>query len=195
MLKVRLEQASYHKYYFCLLQRKGQSAQGNSTQSSSGNTSGQGIPGGAPNGNNSSGQGAPPSGGPGQGTPPSSGSAQGSNGGGQGGGTFGGQEKSSITRLFSNNSLSDQIIWFFPIAIFGFIAAGIKEKIQKSADNRRKISLALWFTWMLPEFIYFSFTTGLFHPYYLTMLSAPIAALTGIGVVSLQALPKVLQVQ
>jgi len=132
--------------------------------------------------------------GPGQGTPPSAppngggqgkgGPGSGGNGGGQGG-TFGGKEKSSITRLFSNNSLSDQIIWFFPLAIFGFIAAGIKERLGKSNDNKRKISLALWFIWMLPEFIYFSFTTGLFHPYYLTMLSAPIAALTGIGVVSM----------
>lgn len=145
---------------------KGQSTQGNSTQSSSSNTSGQGA-----SNNNGQGQGTPPSGGPGK--------------GGKGGGTFGGQEKSSITRLFSNNSLSDQISWLFPLAVFGFIAAAIKERIQKSSDNKRKISLALWFIWMVPEFIYFSFTTGLFHPYYLTMLSAPIAALTGIGVVSM----------
>jgi len=39
--------------------------------------------------------------------------------------------------------------------------------------------------WLIPEFIYFSFTTGLFHPYYLTMLAAPIAALAGIGIVSM----------
>ncbi|AKN30229.1 dolichyl-phosphate-mannose-protein mannosyltransferase [Clostridium carboxidivorans P7] len=151
---------------------KGQSTQGNSKQSTSNNTSGQVAP---PNG-----------GGPGQGTPPSGGGpGKGGNRGGQGGGTFGGQEKSSITRLFSNNSLSDQISWLFPLSVFGFIAAAIKERRQKSSDNKRKISLALWFIWMVPEFIYFSFTTGLFHPYYLTMLSAPIAALTGIGVVSM----------
>lgn len=46
------------------------------------------------------------------------------------GGTFGGQEKASITRLFSNNSLSDQIIWLFPIAIFGFISASINTKLK-----------------------------------------------------------------
>lgn len=39
--------------------------------------------------------------------------------------------------------------------------------------------------WLLPEFIYFSFTKGLFHPYYLTMLAPPIAALAGIGIVSM----------
>ncbi|AWI04797.1 glycosyltransferase family 39 protein [Clostridium drakei] len=161
---------------------KEQSNSGNGTQNFSSNTSGKGTP-----DNNGPGQGAPPNGGSkGQGTPPSGGGpGKGRKGGGQGGGTFGGQEKSSITRLFSNNSLSDQIIWLFPLAIFGFIAAVLKERIQKSSNNKKKISLALWFIWMLPEFIYFSFTTGLFHPYYLTMLSAPIAALTGIGVVSM----------
>lgn len=166
---------------------KGQSTQGNSTQSSSSNTSGQGTSSGVSNNNNDPGQGAPPNGGgQGQGTPPSGGGpGKGGNGRGQGGGTFGGQEKSSITRLFSNNSLSDQISWLFPIAVFGFIAAAIKEKMKKYSNNKRKISLSLWFIWMVPEFIYFSFTTGLFHPYYLTMLSAPIAALTGIGVVSM----------
>ena len=49
---------------------------------------------------------------------------------GGGGGTFGGSEKSSITRLFSKNSLSDQIIWLLPLAMFGFIAAAIKEKLK-----------------------------------------------------------------
>ncbi|OSB12796.1 ArnT family glycosyltransferase [Clostridium botulinum] len=106
------------------------------------------------------------------------------NGGGMGG-TFGGQEVASITRLFSNNSLSDQIIWLFPLAVFGFIAAAIKEKLNKTSDNKRKLSLVLWSMWLLPEFIYFSFIKGLFHPYYLTMLAPPISALVGIGVVSM----------
>jgi len=109
---------------------------------------------------------------------------------GQGGGTFGGQEKSSITRLFSNNSLSDQIIWFFPLAVFGFAAAVIKEKFNKHFDNKRKLDLVLWSMWLIPEFIYFSFTKGLFHPYYLTMMAAPIAALTGIGITAMWQLFK-----
>jgi 4-amino-4-deoxy-L-arabinose transferase-like glycosyltransferase len=109
--------------------------------------------------------------------------------GGQGS-TFGGSEPASLIRLFSNNSLSDQIIWLFPIAFIGFIAAAIQEKLKFPIDNRRKQALVLWFAWLLPEFIYFSFTTGLFHPYYLTMLSAPIAALVGIGTVSMWNLYK-----
>ncbi len=135
--------------------------------------------------NNAQGNMAPPSGDKqGQGGPGGNGSK------GGGGGTFGGSEKSSITRLFSNNSLSDQISWFLPLAMLGFVAAAIKEKLKSSFDNKRKLSLILWFTWLVPEFIYFSFTTGLFHPYYLTMLAAPIAALTGIGIVSMWQLYK-----
>ncbi|NFL75905.1 glycosyltransferase family 39 protein [Clostridium sporogenes] len=118
------------------------------------------------------------------GMPPGDNGMQKPNGGGMGG-TFGGQEVASIARLFSNNSLSDQIIWLFPLAIFGFIAAAIKEKLNKTFDNKRKLSLVLWSMWLLPEFIYFSFTKGLFHPYYLTMLAPPIAALAGIGIVSM----------
>ncbi|APQ97394.1 glycosyltransferase family 39 protein [Clostridium botulinum] len=128
----------------------------------------------------------PPNGdgkGPG-GMPPGDNGMQKPNGGGMGG-TFGGQEVASIARLFSNNSLSDQIIWLFPLAVFGFIAAAIKEKLNKTSDNKRKLSLVLWSMWLLPEFIYFSFIKGLFHPYYLTMLAPPISASVGIGVVSM----------
>ncbi len=92
--------------------------------------------------------------------------------------------------MFSNNSLSDQIIWLFPLAVFGFIAAAIKEKLKPAFDNRKKLALILWSVWLVPEFIYFSFTTGLFHPYYLTMLAPPIAALAGIGIVSMWELYK-----
>ncbi|NFE18923.1 glycosyltransferase family 39 protein [Clostridium botulinum] len=143
---------------------------------------------GAPPNNQDGGKGNanPPNGdgkGPG-GMPPGDNGMQKPNGGGMGG-TFGGQEVASIARLFSNNSLSDQIIWLFPLAVFGFIAAAIKEKLNKTSDNKRKLSLVLWSMWLLPEFIYFSFTKGLFHPYYLTMLAPPISALVGIGVVSM----------
>lgn len=106
------------------------------------------------------------------------------NGGGMGG-TFGGNETASIFRLFSNNSLSDQIIWLFPLSIFGFIAAAIKEKLKPPFNDKRKLGLIMWIMWLLPEFIYFSFTKGLFHPYYLTMMAPPIAALAGIGIISM----------
>jgi len=138
--------------------------------------------------------GTPPSGtgqsayGPGSGgTPPSGGNMPSKMiGGGSGGNsTFGGSEPSSIVRLFSNNSLSDQVIWMFPLALFGLLAAALKEKVRFKVDTKEKQSLLLWGAWLVPVFAYFSFTTGLFHPYYLTMLAPPIAALSGIGMVSM----------
>jgi len=122
--------------------------------------------------------------------PPAGGGPGGGFGGGPGGGsglsgTFGNQTPAGITRLFAKNVLSDQIVWFIPLAVLGFLAAAIREKLRFRLDNKRKQALVLWSMWFLPEFIYFSYNTGLFHSYYLTMLAPPIAALAGIGIVSM----------
>ncbi len=126
-------------------------------------------------------------GGKGQGAPGMGGGFQGGGPGSSSGlaGTFGNQTKSGITRLFSKNILSDQIVWFIPLAFIGFIAAAVKEKLRIKLDNDKKQSLILWFMWLFPEFIYFSFNTGLFHPHYLTMMAPPAAALSGIGIVTM----------
>jgi len=118
---------------------------------------------------------------------PPNGGMQGGGPGGQGGlqGTFGAQVKAGLTRLFIKSMLSDQIVWFLPLALLGFIAGAIKEKLGLKLDNKRKASLVLWFVWLAPEFIYFSYTTGLFHPYYLTMMAPPAAALSGIGIATM----------
>lgn len=152
----------------------------NSSTSTNGTASGSQQSGNAPSSMNG---GNPPSGMSG-GTPPSgfTGNRGGMGGGNSGlAGSFGGQTPSSIIRLFSKNMLSDQVVWFIPLALLGFIAAALKEKLRFKLDNKRKQALALWFLWFLPEFIYFSFNTGTFHSYYLTMLAPPVAALAGIG--------------
>ncbi|NLU07611.1 MAG: glycosyltransferase family 39 protein [Clostridiales bacterium] len=100
-------------------------------------------------------------------------------------GNFGGQTEAGVIRLFSKNILSDQIVWFLPLSLLGFIAAAIVEKLKIPFDNRKKLDLILWMMWLLPEFIYFSYTKGLFHQYYLTMMAPPAAALSGIGLVSM----------
>ena len=105
-------------------------------------------------------------------------------------GNFGGQTQSGFTRLFSKNVLSDQIIWFLPLSFLGFIAAAIVEKLKFPFNDKKKLDLILWIAWLVPEFIYFSFTKGLFHQYYLTMMAPPIAALSGIGLTSMWKLYK-----
>ncbi|OOM74265.1 undecaprenyl phosphate-alpha-4-amino-4-deoxy-L-arabinose arabinosyl transferase [Clostridium puniceum] len=150
----------------------------------------QGMPGTPPDGNNQDGGNMQLPNGNSQGDrnmQPASGGS-----GGKGGvqGSFGAEVKAGITRLFAKSSLSDQIVWFLPLALLGVIAVAIKEKLRFKLDNKRKISLVLWITWLVPEFIYFSFTTGLFHPYYLTMMAPPAAALAGIGITTMWELYK-----
>lgn len=167
---------------------------GNNSNNTAQDQSSQSLPGNPPSGDGNM-QGNPPSGmpsnppsGDGQmGQRPDSNMHGGPMGGGSAGltGTFGGETKSSITRLFSKNILSDQIVWFIPLAVLGFIAAAIKEKLTYKLDNKKKQALMLWFMWFLPVFIYFSFNTGTFHSYYLTMLAPSVAALTGIGLTSM----------
>lgn len=121
-----------------------------------------------------------------------SGMPSGGPGGGMSGlsGSFGGQTEAGVARLFSKNVLSDQIVWFIPLAFIGFIAAALVEKLKGSFNNKKKLDLILWFLWFFPEFIYFSYTKGLFHPYYLTMMAPPAAALSGIGITSMWKLYK-----
>jgi 4-amino-4-deoxy-L-arabinose transferase-like glycosyltransferase len=133
------------------------------------------------------GQGSPVRGDTGQGGPGPGGNFSGGGPGGGSGlaGTFGNQTPAGITRLFLKNILSDQIVWFIPLAFLGFIAAAIKERLRIKLDTNKKQALILWVMWLVPEFVYFSFNTGMFHPHYLTMMAPPAAALSGIGIVSM----------
>ena len=98
--------------------------------------------------------------------------------------------KFSILTLFSKNNMSDQISWLLPLALIGFAVAAIEEKFKFPFDNRRKLSLLLWFMWLLPEFIYFSITKNMINTYYLTTMAPSIAALVGIGLTAMWKLFK-----
>ena len=93
--------------------------------------------------------------------------------------------KTGITKLFYYNNLSDQISWFLPLALIGFIASAIEENFKFPFDNKRKLSLLLWSMWLLTEFVYFSFSKNVTHTYYLTTMAPSIAALTGIGLAAM----------
>ncbi|MGL5414522.1 MAG: glycosyltransferase family 39 protein [Clostridium sp.] len=88
-----------------------------------------------------------------------------------------------IMRLLSPNSMSDQIIWFIPFALLGILVGLIKEKNIFKFTNKRKVALLYLLSWFIPDFIYFSFSGGIAHTYYLTILAAPIAALASIGII------------
>jgi len=68
--------------------------------------------------------------------------------------------------------------WLLPLALMGLplvlVAVGWQWPL-----GEKHLGLLLWAGWLLPELLYFSFTTGLFHSYYLIMLGPPLAALVG----------------
>lgn len=168
--------------------KDGSSASNNSTRNEQGPSDDGGQQGTTSSGGFGNGgqQGTPPNGGFGNRSFSGGRASGGPSGGGSGlQGSFGGQTVQGFTRLFSKNMLSDQIVWFLPLAIIGFIAAAIREKMRFKLDNKRKHSLMLWAVWFFPLFLYFSFNVGTWHDYYLTMIAPPVSALAAIGLVSM----------
>ncbi|MEW5872815.1 MAG: glycosyltransferase family 39 protein [Chloroflexota bacterium] len=83
-------------------------------------------------------------------------------------------------RLF-NPQLAGQASWLLPLALLALLVAARQPQARQPAW---KIALLLWSAWLLPQVVFFSYA-GLFHRYYLEMLSPAIAALSGAGLASL----------
>jgi 4-amino-4-deoxy-L-arabinose transferase-like glycosyltransferase len=89
-----------------------------------------------------------------------------------------------LLRLFSE-PLVEEASWLLPLALLGLILVPLAIYLRRREDNPRRpalLALSLWGAWLLPEGAYFSYTTGLFHPYYLIMLGPSLAALVGAAV-------------
>ncbi len=99
--------------------------------------------------------------------------------------------QAGITRLFSE-PLVTEASWLLPLALLSILLTGItllslcskdfSPSTAEAVTTRKKwLGLLLWTLWLLPVMAYFSFTTGLFHRYYLIMLGPALAALTGMA--------------
>ncbi len=88
----------------------------------------------------------------------------------------------SLLRLVSP-VLAEQVSWLLPLALIGLIGALIELPKHLPLDRRGK-ALVIWGGWLAGAGAFFS-TGRFYHLYYLVMLSPAIAALAGIGVVSL----------
>lgn len=111
-------------------------------------------------------------------TPPSAGDGgqfgPRNNGGQPGGGMdFG---SAGTLRLFTK-PLVGEASWLLPFALGGLIVLGIA--LWKRSFDEVHASVILWVGWLLPEMLYFTYSLGLMHAYYLIMVCAPIAALVG----------------
>ena len=80
-------------------------------------------------------------------------------------------------RLFTE-PLVTEAGWLMPLALLGIPLILIVLGWQWPLSDKH-LALVLWAGWLLPEVAYFTFTSGLFHAYYLIMLGPPLAALVG----------------
>jgi 4-amino-4-deoxy-L-arabinose transferase-like glycosyltransferase len=144
-------------------------------QSFTNTSTGGSRPSGNPSRNGTPPPGVPSSGRFGGGRGPSGG------GGGVGGGIFNTGSAGPL-RLFIQ-PLAEQIAWLLPLAILGAVALAWQRRPRLQSD-RKKQSLVLWGTWLLTMGVFFS-VASFFHQYYMTMMAPAIAALFGIGLVTM----------
>lgn len=155
----------------------------NGGQPSNNNQPGQPPSDGRPNQSTQLGQGGPFNPNQGQPTGPNGGQPAGQVGQPQGPGGPG-QETGDVGlfRLF-NQQLAGQASWLLPLALVGLVLASLSYKLVWPL-GRQHSALLLWGLWLIPQIVFFSFA-GLFHRYYLEMLSPAIAVLAGVGLVRL----------
>jgi 4-amino-4-deoxy-L-arabinose transferase-like glycosyltransferase len=80
-------------------------------------------------------------------------------------------------RLFTE-PLASQASWLLPLALLGSVLTLVSLG-RPWPLTQKHLALLLWLGWLLPMVLYFSFTSGLWHTYYLIMLGPALAALVG----------------
>ncbi|HEV3322191.1 MAG TPA: glycosyltransferase family 39 protein [Solirubrobacteraceae bacterium] len=107
-------------------------------------------------------------------------------GGGAGGapggaGGFGGA--AGLTRLF-NPIVGGQISWLLPLALTGLLL-GLWARRRAPRTDAARSAYILWGGWGVVSWAIFSFSEGIFHPYYTTALAPAVAVLAAGGLVEL----------
>ncbi len=100
---------------------------------------------------------------------------------GPGGGGFGGS--TGIFRLF-HSEFGGQVAWLLPAALLALVALLWVSRRARRTDRVRAFAL-LWGGWLLASALTFSYMQGIIHPYYMVALAPAIAALVGVGAMSL----------
>lgn len=85
-----------------------------------------------------------------------------------------------LFRLADPN-MAGQVLWFLPLCVVGWILQ-FRRSPKGLPLNLNHQALVLWGVWFLTYLAVFSFMGAGVHNYYLVMLSAPLAALTGIAI-------------
>ena len=106
----------------------------------------------------------------------------GSGGGGPtGAGTFGGAP--GFIRLF-NPIVGGQISWLLPLALLGLLL-GLWARRRAPRTDAARSAYILWGGWGVVSWAIFSFSEGIFHPYYTTALAPAVAVLAAGGLIEM----------
>ncbi|MFI6039010.1 ArnT family glycosyltransferase [Streptomyces sp. NPDC051315] len=97
------------------------------------------------------------------------------------GASFGGE--AGPYRMF-NEIMGGQISWLIPFAVVA-LTGGLVLRGRAPRTDARRAALLLWGGWFVLHYLTFALAEGTFHPYYVTAMAPGIAALTGIGAVTL----------
>jgi len=84
----------------------------------------------------------------------------------------------------SDGQLAGQVGWLFPLALAGLAFGAVREPLRRPLAPAH-LALVLWAGWALTYAVVYSGAGGFFHFYYLATMAPPLAALAGIGAVSL----------
>lgn len=109
------------------------------------------------------------------------GPAQGGGAGGPGGGGVFGGDAGALRLL--NDALAGQIGWLLGFALAGGILVAVASRLRR--DDARTGWIIVVGGAALTMAVAFSRASGIFHPYYVAQLAAPVAALVGAGAATL----------
>jgi 4-amino-4-deoxy-L-arabinose transferase-like glycosyltransferase len=98
-----------------------------------------------------------------------------------GAGSFGGA--AGLTRLF-NPIVGGQISWLLPLALLGLLL-GLWARRRAPRTDAARSAYILWGGWGVVSWVIFSFSEGIFHPYYTTALAPAVAVLAAGGLVEM----------
>jgi 4-amino-4-deoxy-L-arabinose transferase-like glycosyltransferase len=84
----------------------------------------------------------------------------------------------------ADGQLAGQVGWLVPLAIMGIVLGARRERLRRPLAPVH-LSLILWLAWAVTYGVVYSAAGGIFHFYYLSTMAPPLAALAGLGVVTL----------
>jgi 4-amino-4-deoxy-L-arabinose transferase-like glycosyltransferase len=84
----------------------------------------------------------------------------------------------------ADGQLAGQVGWLLPFALAGLVLGGSRDR-ARDVSSPARLAVLLWVGWLVTYGVVYSYAGGLFHFYYLATIAPPLAALAGIGLVSL----------